>query len=333
MEQNTVSVIVAIYKVGEYLEQCIQSILDQTYQNLQIILVDDGSPDNSRQICDDFSRKDDRVHVIHKSNEGSVYARRDGLYSASGKYVLLVDGDDFIDSEYINNLVMSAENKNADVVADSFLMSYPDREYVEKLYFPPGIYSGSRLAELKQHLIYSGEYFKFGINPALWNKLFRREKLLKYYKNVPQGLTLGDDFAISMPYMADAIKIVILDSGAYYHYRQRNDSMVKAYNVKLAQSINLLINYLEDIHLAESTDKQLLYYYSWLLMSNLKNTLKNKCVLWEYPQLLKVTYNGFCRKDIVSKLKGIPPKYSLVFFLLKYNQFFLLAIILLFTKG
>lgn len=332
MEQCIVSVIVAIYNVGKYLEQCIQSIMDQTYKNLEIILIDDGSPDNSPQICDDFSRKDKRIRVIHKSNEGSVYARRDGLLSATGKYVLLVDGDDFADFEYINNLVFAAENENADVVIDSFLMSYPDREYVERIYFLPGMYSNERLKKLKERLIYSGEYFQFGVNPALWNKLFRRDKLLEFYKNVPRGLTLGEDFAVSMPYMASTDRIVILDSGAYYHYRQRTDSMVKAYNAKLTGNINLLMRYLDDGVLGKSMDGQLLYYYSWLLLCDLKNALNNSSHLSEQMRMLKGVYNDFNRKDIVGGLKKIPTKYRLAFSLLKHNQFCLLAIVFRFAK-
>ena len=324
MEQNTVSVIVAIYKVGDYLEQCVQSILDQSYRNLEIILVDDGSPDKSHQICDEFCRKDERVQVLHKVNGGSVYARRDGLLKATGKYVLLIDGDDFADSEYINNLVKTAESENVDAVVDSFLMSYSNREYVEKIYLPVGIYKGEKLEALKQHMIYSGEYFKFGINPALWNKLFRRDKLLKYYKDVPRGLTLGDDFAVSMPYLANADSVAILDSGAYYHYRQRADSMVKAYNAKLVHNMTLLMNYLNNSCLEEIMVDQLSYYYSWITLSVVKNQLhcgKNSNdrmealqKVYELPNIIKH----------LEKIKISPLKYRIGFWMIRYHKLKLL---------
>ena len=130
--ETLVSVIVAIYKVEDYLKQCVQSIIGQTYHNIEIILVDDGSPDDCPVICDEFSRKDPRVCVIHKENEGSVYARRAGLMKATGQYVLMVDGDDYMDSHYIENLVCAADKDAADVVVDSLSLihiSEPTRPY------------------------------------------------------------------------------------------------------------------------------------------------------------------------------------------------------------
>ena len=97
--EELISVIVPIYKVQDYLDRCVQSIVNQTYKNLEIILVDDGSPDDCPRICDEWGKKDQRIKVIHKENGGACTARNIGLANASGKYVSFVDSDDFMDTD------------------------------------------------------------------------------------------------------------------------------------------------------------------------------------------------------------------------------------------
>ena len=111
-----VSVIVPVYKVEKYIHRCMDSILGQTYDNIEIILVDDGSPDNCPQICDQYAKADERVKVIHKANGGLSDARNEGLKHISGKYVFFVDSDDFIDRNAIKYMVDLAENYCADIV-------------------------------------------------------------------------------------------------------------------------------------------------------------------------------------------------------------------------
>ena len=111
-----ISVIVPVYKAEKYLNQCIESIVSQTYQNLQIILVDDGSPDNCPAICDDWAKKDRRIVVIHKENGGQSSARNVGLDIARGEYVGFVDADDFIDHDMYEILLHSLVSTNVDIV-------------------------------------------------------------------------------------------------------------------------------------------------------------------------------------------------------------------------
>ena len=115
-----VSVIVAAYNVAAYLEKCLNSILNQTYRNLEIIIVDDGSRDNTGKICDEFAEKDCRVRVIHKKNEGSVRARYDGLNAATGEYIYFVDGDDWLCLGVIDSLVSSLVDNTVDIVISNY---------------------------------------------------------------------------------------------------------------------------------------------------------------------------------------------------------------------
>ena len=104
MEKPLISIIIPVYKVEKYLEKCIKSVLSQTYKNLQIILVDDGSPDNCGNICDDYARVDNRIEVIHKANGGLSDARNVGLKAARGEYIGFVDSDDYVSNEMFENL-------------------------------------------------------------------------------------------------------------------------------------------------------------------------------------------------------------------------------------
>ena len=220
-----VSVVVTVYNVEDYLNKCIESICGQSYHNLEIILIDDGSPDNCGKICDAFSAKDMRVKVVHKKNEGAVSARLDGISIANGYYIMIVDGDDWMDPGYIDELVKNAEDNQADLVVGGFKYEYRDYSKKGEVTIPPGIYDNNDFY-FSENVISYGEYFHFGINPSFWNKLFITDRLKQVYVNVPNQLSLGDDFAVTIPHIYSGNKTVILDTKNFYHYIQRDDSML-----------------------------------------------------------------------------------------------------------
>lgn len=121
IEKIRVSVIIPIYNVEKYIDCCINSVISQTYKNIEIILVDDGSPDNCPAICDEYAKNDGRIKVIHKENQGLGEARNTGIYSATGDYIFFVDGDDYVKSDMISTCVLFAEKYGADVVHFGFL--------------------------------------------------------------------------------------------------------------------------------------------------------------------------------------------------------------------
>ncbi len=120
MSSEKVSVIVPVYNVEEYLPRCIDSVINQTYKNLEIILVDDGSPDNCPRMCETYAERDERIKVIHKENGGLASARNAGLKIAVGAYITFVDSDDYIKSDMLERMITLAEDKNADVVQIAF---------------------------------------------------------------------------------------------------------------------------------------------------------------------------------------------------------------------
>ena len=224
MNKPLISVIVPIYNIERYVGICIESIIKQTYQNLEIILVDDGSQDRSSEICDLYAKKDNRIKVIHKKNGGLVSARKAGIQVASGEYATYVDGDDWLEKGFYDWMVK--ELSDADVVIAGQSRTLFNKTVRITSNIPNGLYEGEELENFYKEMISFGEFFKPGITTYVWNKLFRKDLLLKYQMMVDNDISIGEDAAVVYPLLMECKKIVITDN-CDYHYRQREDSMLK----------------------------------------------------------------------------------------------------------
>ena len=204
MEKDLISVIVPVYKVEKYLEKCIESVLKQTYTNLQIILVDDGSPDNCGKICDEYAKKDSRIEVIHKANGGLSDARNVGISKAKGRYIGFVDSDDYIKEDMYEILLNLIKKYDADVSICNLYDVIDGNECIRNK--ENGIREYSRLDILKKVLLDKN------IQSYAWNKLYEKELFdeIKY----PIGKKyedIGTTFYLSEP---------------EYYYLKRADSLV-----------------------------------------------------------------------------------------------------------
>lgn len=160
MEKPLISVIVPIYMIDRYVGICIESIINQTYRNLEIILVDDGGKDRCLEICDLYERKDERIKVIHKPNGGLVSARKAGLQQSNGAYISYVDGDDWIGPGFIEGLYTAAETSNEDMVCAGFTRDlFTQSEHFTNA-ISSGIYEGDRLKWLWQNMVSFGSYYR-----------------------------------------------------------------------------------------------------------------------------------------------------------------------------
>lgn len=225
MENPLISVIVPIYMIDRYLGICIESILKQTYPNLEIILVDDGGKDRCSEICDLYARKDNRIKVIHKSNGGLVSARKAGLKESGGSYISYVDGDDWVEPGFIEGLYAAAVT-GADMVCAGFTRNLFSKSENFTNPLPVGIYEGEELKGLWKSMISYGSYYRPGITTYVWNKLFRREILLDAQNQVDSRISIGEDAAVTYPALLCCRRVAVVDNVAY-HYRQREDSMLK----------------------------------------------------------------------------------------------------------
>lgn len=221
-----ISVIVPIYRIEQYLGICIESILNQTYRNLEIILVDDGSPDKCPDICDLYAKKDTRIKVIHKKNGGLVSARKAGAIVATGEYIGYVDGDDWIGRGFYESLVSVAKTSNADVVCAGQSRDLFEKSVIFNDNMKAGLYEGEKLKKLQSQMMSCGKYHRLGISTYVWNKLFRREVLLQHQLSVDDRISIGEDGAVTYPVLMECKRVYVTDNCAY-HYRQREDSMLK----------------------------------------------------------------------------------------------------------
>lgn len=256
MNQPLISVIVPIYMIDKYVGLCIESIINQTYRNLEIILVDDGGKDRCPEICDLYSSKDDRIKVIHKTNGGLVSARKSGLKESTGEYISYVDGDDWIGPTFIEDLYNSAVSNDADMVCAGFTRELFSQSACFANYLSSGIYEGAKLKELWKSMASFGTYYRPGISTYVWNKLFKRAVLLDPQFNVDDRIGIGEDAAVTYPALLNCSRVAVIDN-VTYHYRQREDSMLKqssGYGNE-AQKLKYLYDYLTNW--SDGTDKEL----------------------------------------------------------------------------
>lgn len=242
MDQPLISVIVPIYMIDRYVGLCIESIINQTYKNLEIILVDDGSKDRCPEICDLYKRKDDRIKVIHKPNGGLVSARKAGLQQSNGEWISYVDGDDWIGPGFIDGLYTAARTSSADMVCAGFTRDLFSRSASFINTLSSGIYEGERLKELWKNMASMSPYYRPGISTYVWNKLFKRSILLDPQSRMDNRISIGEDGAVTYPALLTCSRVAVIDNVAY-HYRQREDSMLKQSAGYSAEAQKLLYLY------------------------------------------------------------------------------------------
>ena len=244
----TVSVIVPIYNVEAELRKCVSSILAQTYKDIEVILVDDGSPDNCSAICDEFARKDSRVVVIHKKNEGLVNARKSGLEKSTGRFISYVDGDDWIEEDFIKHLVDCQQKYNVDIVAAGFSKDIGDISDKHSNAIASGLYDKQKMiAEVYPKMICAGPYFYFGICSYVWNKLFKKELLFESQMAVDPRISVGEDTSVVFSVLLKCNSLYISDNTGY-HYYQKAFSMLKSMDSleKEKEKVAWLSNYLAE---------------------------------------------------------------------------------------
>lgn len=226
MIDDLISVIVPIYNIERYVGICIESILNQTYKNLEIILIDDGSKDKSSAICDLYATKDNRIKVIHKNNGGLVSARKTGLKNATGKFVGYVDGDDYLEPNFYAQMYKVISESGSDVAISGYSRDLFAKTTRLTNNIRTGTYYKDSFDRLLSQYISYGDFYKNGITTYVWNKLFDRELLMKFQMTVDDDISIGEDAAVVYPLLASCSRIIICDNNDY-HYRQREDSMLK----------------------------------------------------------------------------------------------------------
>lgn len=291
----TISLIIPIYNASPYLAFSLESLLSQPFQDFELILVDDGSTDESASICDAYAAKDDRIKVLHEVHHGVARSRQVGLETARGEYILYVDADDQVEPGMIANMYQEAVTQKADMV----LCDYRELTYDGEVYRKqePTALSGEAIMED----ILSGKLYG-----ALWNKMMRREWLLRTKAAFPQDLTMREDLIFLSQCLPYASKIAYIPK-AYYGYERRNASALTSHyvNETLAyyhQECLWVDLILENQFLQDSTRQRLQTYLCELAYITLKSSLFDKpkwnSVFLKHPEVL--SYGNGYKKQIVS---------------------------------
>jgi glycosyltransferase involved in cell wall biosynthesis len=243
-----VSVIVPIYKVEKYLVHCLESIVHQTYRDLEIILVDDGSPDNCPQICDDYKKKDNRIKVVHKENAGLGFARNSGLKIATGEYVLFVDSDDWLSIDTISALMDYVQTYNPDMIIFGYYNVAPGKipvcqKAINELY----VCNEEVIDRVLLPIIGADSKKKvdFELHISVWNKLYKRSIIEQYnIEFVSEREYLSEDYFFNFDYILNSRKVVFITE-CYYYYRMNPVSLSNFYKPERFDNSVRLINELQ----------------------------------------------------------------------------------------
>lgn len=234
MERNTkgldlISIVVPVYNVEEYLNKTIQSIINQTYKKLEIILVDDGSTDSSGRICDSFAENDSRIIVIHKANGGLVSARKSGVDLAKGKYLLMIDGDDWVEHSIVEYLYDLITMNNVKFVTSGMIRDFKGRGalYIDEL--SEGLYKEDEWVNIKDKIIFFDSELRYGIRPSVCGKMYLTDILKEVYTMMDDDIENGEDWAIVYP-IAFNSKSFYISHECLYHYVMREKSITNSVN-------------------------------------------------------------------------------------------------------
>ncbi|MFK9089948.1 glycosyltransferase family 2 protein [Bacillus salipaludis] len=287
MEPHKISVVVPIFKVEKYLNRCVDSIINQTYSNLEIILVDDGSPDACGMIAEEYATSDNRIKVVHKKNGGLSDARNFGIQYVTGEYILFVDSDDWLEKTMIEKMINISLSYNADVVQSAFYYAYEDYLLFDNRYYqkddPPIVLDN---ISLMTELVVNERVKNFA-----WGKLYKTEIIrdISFKKGV-----LFEDVFWAHNVMHRVNSYVIINEPLCYYF-QRSDSIVSTYTTR---NLDIIMGLKERHCFIEE-------FYKDLICQSFKVIL-NTCLIHYYLLLAnrKIDVKGKYRKEIKNYIKS-----------------------------
>ncbi len=234
-----ISIIVPVYNTEKYLKHCVETLTGQTYSNLEILLIDDGSADRSGKLCDELALIDERIRVIHKENGGLISAWKRGVSESTGEYLCFVDSDDWIELHMIAEMAEYLTGNEREIVASDYVIEREGgkHQYVWQV-LKPGEYDREAIEQRVIPDLLGREYRYVCISRCM--KLISRKLIEDNCKYSNPAVTTAEDTTIMLPSLIDCERLVIMDHKAYYHYRYVTSSMIHKYDKNLYQNIQLL---------------------------------------------------------------------------------------------
>lgn len=328
-----VSVIVPVYNAERFISKCVSSILDSTYKNFELILVDDGSTDNSPIICNQFAKKDKRVIIIHKQNEGVSRARIDGVKNSKGEYISFVDADDYLSKDYIKSLVKSTTKYNADI---SICQHYDviNEELRQLKRKDIGCYNREQIESLlKENVLYDKECGCSGLPLFLWGKIYKRSIILSALdKGV--GFKYGEDMIINFDILFNhANKISVIPDCLYYYVHHTQQATQKPIEVLWEQYTKLW----EHIQKADTKGyfkEQLPNRIMAFIYSSLYRVLKTSLSYKHFQKHISCFRNTEIIKDVIfNRNLNESFQHNKLYTLLKYKLYIIAYLYCLYING
>lgn len=314
---SLISVIVPVYKVEKLLERCVKSLTSQSVNNIEIILVDDGSPDESGVICDRLKEQDDRIQVIHKSNGGLSSARNAGMEIASGKYIGFVDSDDDVELDMFETMVNTAEKYSADFVMSDYIRIFEDGQQSKILaQLEGGLYEKKDIVNRIYPSLIMGENIDYGPILSVWHCIYNRAFLQKNKIKFADDVKWSEDnlFNAMVGYCAD--RFVYLKGKGLYHYYQNSGTITTSYRPGAWDVYRTMNDYMErfflpkkDYDFSRQLKLHLIYYACNTIGMECRNAenisearTRIRKILCD-PKLVKAFYDFNFPRDISIKLK------------------------------
>lgn len=338
-ENPLVSIVVPVYRTERYLNQCAQSLLNQTYSNLEIILVDDGSPDGCPVLCDTLATQDARIRVLHKRNEGAAFARKTGLDAASGQYALFIDGDDWLDSDAVSTCVGVAQKDNADCVMFGYVREYTGKSIPNFLFSQDFSYDRA-VSEEKIHRRIVGligeelrEPQKIDNLSSFCMRLLRTEVARRGRFISDRRIGTSEDTIFNL-YALENCRISYVNR-CFYHYRKTNtQSITTAYKADLAEKWDVMYSeiqaYIDGSGKAEAYHTPFLNRVACGMIGLGLNEISSSRSIWQQSRCLKAILSKPLYEKAFSQLDtsycGL--KWKVFFLLCKRKAALLLALLL-----
>ncbi|MBQ8805587.1 MAG: glycosyltransferase [Bacteroidaceae bacterium] len=328
MNSPLISIIIPVYNVEKYLNRCMESVVNQTLKNIEIILIDDGSPDNSPQLCDEWGRKDSRIKVVHKVNEGLGLARNTGMEVATGKYIAFIDSDDYVEPKMYEKLYTKAISNNADIVYCGYKLGLDDGTFTDKSDF-----NEEKTFENKndiENLSINYFYPQNGhlMMMSVWHSIYKREIIkTKFFS---ERIVVSEDLHFQISAILNSKKIIYIPDSLYY-YCYNKDSLSHSFSINKFYNIQNLISLLLSIY---PNKKKYVYKYFFNFTLNIIRLLHGNKTLKTYEKInhLKNIYKVAIWREVKRETNNnmYIKHHKIVFMILGHNLFWLFYFLTLF---
>lgn len=312
-----VSIIIPVYNCEMYIKKCLDSVLLQTYKNIEVIIIDDGSTDMSRRIINEYIKKDERIKLITQKNMGASQARNNGINFCNGEYIVFLDGDDTLNKYYVEKLYYNICNLDVDIVCCGY------SEYSK--------YGVTELNDyyIDKNIIDKDEFINFifkGLGGTLWGKIFKKELIDKYYIKLNPSISVCEDMVFLLEYCMKCNRYGAIEENLYNYNRLNEKSITSNINHKYLYNYFKVINTIKQILLDNKFSNK---FIDSIITKKIIDLIVMFSMIQEsekniYFESLGSIYNFSCKEEYINKLRGRNIREKIILFIFIRQKFKLL---------